>query len=282
MPTIAASPTGCCAGGDAPINGATTARWLPRLRCWTVRAFRVAAPSCLGTCPNAGRWRPTSRARLREECGPDQPQPTLVMDAGIATEANLAWLREQGYGWICVNRGKCPAPLRGGPDFDIVAASRQTLVAWSLGAEDGKRRLYVRSEARKQKEDELLSAKRARLEAELASLLEGLAVPGGAKKNERVRERVGRIRDRYARISGQYDVHVDRDPGTDRKGPGPNAKAVRFSSRPHRTKPTLAQTQAPTRCALSASTKTRRTTWNRTCTSREWWPCSAPRRENSA
>ena len=51
--------------------------------------------------------------RLREECGPDQPNPTVVMDAGVATEANLAWLREQGYGWICVNRGKRPAPRRG-------------------------------------------------------------------------------------------------------------------------------------------------------------------------
>ena len=53
-------------------------------------------------------------ARSREECGPDQPSPTVVMDAGIATEANLAWLREQGYDWISVNRGKRPAPPEGG------------------------------------------------------------------------------------------------------------------------------------------------------------------------
>ena len=113
-----------------------------------------------------------------------------------------------------------------------MTASRQTLQAWSLGVEDGERRLYVRSEARKQKEDAILSAKRARFEAELASLHEGLAIPGRTKKYERVLERVGRIRERYARVSGQYDVHVDRDPGTDKKRHGPNAKAVRFSSRP--------------------------------------------------
>ncbi len=138
------------------------------------------------------------------------------MDAGIATEANLAWLREKGYGWICVNRGKRPAPPEGEPDLDLVTASSQTLRAWSLGVEDGERRIYVCSEAKKQKEDAILSATRGRFEAELTSLHEGLAVPGRTKKTERVLERVGRIRERYARFSGQYDIQVDRDPGTDK------------------------------------------------------------------
>ena len=173
-------------------------------------------------------------ARLREECSPDQPKPTVVMDAGIATEANLAWLREQGYGWICVNRGKCPAPPEGEPDLDLVTASKQVLQAWSLGVEDGELRLYVQSEAKKQKEDAILSAKRKRFEAELCSLHEGLTVPGRTKKYERVLERVGRIRERYTKVSAQYDIHVDRDPGTDKKCPGPNATAVHFASRPSR------------------------------------------------
>ena len=173
-------------------------------------------------------------ARLREECSPDQPKPTVVMDAGIATVANLAWLREQGYGWICVNRGKCPAPPEGEPDLDLVTASKQVLQAWSLGVEDGELRLYVQSEAKKQKEDAILSAKRKRFEAELCSLHEGLTVPGRTKKYERVLERVGRIRERYTKVSAQYDIHVDRDPGTDKKCPGPNATAVHFASRPSR------------------------------------------------
>ena len=173
-------------------------------------------------------------ARLREECSPDQPKPTVVMDAGIATEANLAWLREQGYGWICVNRGKRPAPPEGEPDLDLVTASKQVLQAWSLGVEDGELRLYVQSEAKKQKEDAILSAKRKRFEAELCSLHEGLTVPGRTKKYERVLERVGRIRERYTKVSAQYDIHVHRDPGTDKKRPGPNATAVHFASRPSR------------------------------------------------
>ena len=33
------------------------------------------------------------------------PLPTVVMDAGLSTEANLAWLRARGYPWITVQRG---------------------------------------------------------------------------------------------------------------------------------------------------------------------------------
>ena len=72
-------------------------------------------------------------ARLRQECAPEQPQPTVVMDAGIATEANLAWLREQGLDWIYVKRGRQPPPPEGAPDLDVITASETTLQAWCLG-----------------------------------------------------------------------------------------------------------------------------------------------------
>ena len=38
------------------------------------------------------------------------PLPTVVMDAGLSTEANLAWLRARGYPWITVQRGRAPRP----------------------------------------------------------------------------------------------------------------------------------------------------------------------------
>ena len=84
---------------------------------------------------------------------------------------------------------------------------------------------------KKQKQDAILSAKRTRFEAELRSLHEGVTVPGRTKKYERVLERVGRLRERYARVSRQYEIHVDRDPGQGRKRPGANATAVRYLSR---------------------------------------------------
>ena len=176
--------------------------------------------------------------RLRAECDPAQPAPTVVMDAGIATEANLTWLREQGYDWICVNRGRRPPRPEGEPDLELLTASEQWLRVWSVAGEedeDGEsveQRLYVHSNAKQKKEDGILSTRRARFEAELRQLQEGLSKPGRTKKYERVLERVGRIRERYAAVSGQYDIDVERDPGSGKKRPGPNAVAVRVSCRP--------------------------------------------------
>ena len=176
--------------------------------------------------------------RLRAECDPAQPAPTVVMDAGIATEANLTWLREQGYDWVCVNRGRRPPRPEGEPDLELLTASQKWLRVWSDAGEedeDGEsveQRLYVHSKAKQEKEDAILSTRRVRFEAELRQLQEGLSKPGCTKKYERVLERVGRIRERYAAVSGQYDIDVERDPGSGKKRPGPNAVAVRVSCRP--------------------------------------------------
>jgi hypothetical protein len=43
------------------------------------------------------------------------PGALVVMDAGIATEANLAWLRGQGYRYLVVSRER-------GRQFDPAAA----------------------------------------------------------------------------------------------------------------------------------------------------------------
>ena len=122
------------------------------------------------------------------------------MDASIATEANLAWLRQRGCDWICAHLGRQPPPLDGAPDLDLITASETTPHAWSLGIEDGERRLHLCSEAKKQKQDAILLAKRSRFEANSAAC-EGLAVPGCTKRYERVLERVGRLRERYARVT---------------------------------------------------------------------------------
>ena len=108
-------------------------------------------------CPRAIRAATNSPSNV--EAIP--PRPAQVGPIPVQTSAGSP---------ICVNRGKRPAPPGGEPDLDLVTASRQTLQAWSLGVEDGELRLYVQSEAKKQKEDAILSAKRRRFEAELCSL----------------------------------------------------------------------------------------------------------------
>ena len=66
-----------------------------------------------------------------------------------------------------------------------------------------------------------------RFEAALAKLAEGLHKKGCTKRYDKVLERLGRLREKYARAAQYYDVTVDRDEASDK------ATAIRWK----RTKP---------------------------------------------
>lgn len=156
--------------------------------------------------------------RLEAEAGAGEPRPTVVLDAGIATEGNIAWLRERGYGWICVSRETKPAPPEGEAEVELATSAGQKVRAWRLeGGEEV--RLYAVSEAKRASDEAMLARQRGRYEEALRRLDEGLTIPHHRKQYEKVLDTVGRLRERYRLVSGQYEVEV-------RKGEGPNATAV--------------------------------------------------------
>ena len=165
-------------------------------------------------------------ARLEAVCGDAAPKPTVVMDAGIATEENITWLGEQGYDWIAVSRGARPAPPEGGPEALLITSAKHEVRAWRLGAENGEARLYVVSEGKKKAETSMLDLKRTHFEAALDRLHEGLAIKGRLKRYDRVLESIGRLKQRFATVARQYEVTVKK------AKTGPNAAAVRFARRP--------------------------------------------------
>ena len=161
--------------------------------------------------------------RFEAEVGAGEgPKPTVVLDAGVATEANIVWLRERGYGWICVSRETRPAPPEGEADVTLTTSARQEVQAWKLEGDGEEVRLYAVSEAKRATEEAMLARHRARYEAALGHLHEGLTIPHRRKQYEKVMDTVGRLRERYRQVSGQYEVEVT-------KGEGPNATAVAWT-----------------------------------------------------
>ena len=66
-----------------------------------------------------------------------EDKPTVIMDAGIATEGNLAELRKRGYHWITVKRGGVKPDQADGvnaqdPDATINTRSGHEVRAWRL------------------------------------------------------------------------------------------------------------------------------------------------------
>ena len=144
----------------------------------------------------------------------------VVMDAGISTEDNLAWLASQGYKYLCVDRRKAPAPPDEPPELEIATASDQAVRVWRLpGQAPDDIRFLAWSEARQAPDDSILEARRSRFEAAITDLHAGLSQPRRMKKYERVLEKVGRLKQKYRSVAGHYKVTVS-------KAQGPNAVAV--------------------------------------------------------
>lgn len=135
----------------------------------------------------------------------------VVMDAGIATEANLAWLKANGYHYVVVSRKR-------DRQFDPALATQlqtagDATIAIHRVQEAGsdEAQLYCHSPAREQKERAIDDAKSAGFEALLRKLVDGLDKPAGAKTLEKVIEKVGRAKQRYARAAQHYKVQVVPD-----------------------------------------------------------------------
>ena len=132
----------------------------------------------------------------------------VVMDAGIATEANLAWLREHGYHYIVVSR-KRDRQFDPALATELKTAGDATIkIHRVVDPDSGEAKLYCHSPAREQKDRAIDDAKSAAFEALLGKLVDGLGKPAGAKTLDKVMEKVGRAKQRYARAAQHYQVRV--------------------------------------------------------------------------
>jgi transposase len=147
----------------------------------------------------------------RLSLAPGAVAPTVVLDAGIATEANLAWLTAQGYRYLVVSRERhqqCDAAaailIRAEGDTQIRA---QRLV----DEVTGEVRLYCHSTGREAKEPGIERRFSTRLEADLQYLAEGLHLPRRVKNYEAVLTRIGRLRQRHSQVARYYDIRLEKD-----------------------------------------------------------------------
>ena len=90
----------------------------------------------------------------------DAVAPSVILDAGIATEANLMWLRSKKMDYICVKRSKAPAVPDRTPDQEVITRSGQQARLWRMEERQEEVRLYVQSDARKAVADRFLEAGR--------------------------------------------------------------------------------------------------------------------------
>ena len=118
----------------------------------------------------------------------------VVMDRGVATDAGVTWLRDNGYRYLVVSRERHRR-------FDADAAvslqtqSDQTVHRHKVVSTDPDEvRLYCYSEERAEKERGIVERFAARFETALTKLNDGLARPRAHKRLDQVWQRIGRLK----------------------------------------------------------------------------------------
>ncbi len=141
---------------------------------------------------------------------------TIIMDAGISTKDNLKMLKDYGYDYLCVARGK---PLS---DEKIKAAklkkireTKQNRIEVELFKDTEENVLYCRSFLKGKKEEAMLEKYKTRFEAELQVAKSALTKKRGTKNYDKVLERIGRIKERNSAIAKYYIINVIKDDSSD-------------------------------------------------------------------
>jgi transposase len=142
-------------------------------------------------------------------------KPTVVIDAGIATEENLGMLKSKQYQYVSISR----TALK---DFDFGNNAPYTvydnkgqaieLVKTNQDKNDDLY-LYVKSPSKQLKEVSIKEKLSCRFEEGLGAIKESLTKKRGVKTVEKVYERIGRLKAKYPRVSGNYGIATKQGGG---------------------------------------------------------------------
>jgi transposase len=147
-------------------------------------------------------------------------EPTIVVDAGIATEDNIKWLKAKPYHYIVVSRKKKKAIPS---DVTMIAVKEDdktdtVLVKAGLAKnhETDELELYCHSVDKEKKEEGIKTKFQERFEAELLKAKNALDLRNGTKRYDKVVERIGRLKERFKLVSHRYNVGIEKDSQTDK------------------------------------------------------------------
>ncbi len=136
---------------------------------------------------------------------------TVVMDAGIATEANLAWLTGHGHRYVVVSRKQA---RRFDPDqaTEILTAGQVPIRVQRVQAPGAAESLlYCYSPARAEKDQAIDTKKATAFEAALQTLVAGLTKPRATRDPAKIQQRIGRAKEKYARAAQHYTIELTLD-----------------------------------------------------------------------
>ncbi len=129
---------------------------------------------------------------------PQITKPVIIMDAGIASRDNIAWLIEHEYLYLVVSREQSVQNPRDQEQAVMVRETEHSNVCVyrETDAQTNEIRRYCHSEQKAKKEQSIRNRFHVRMEEALNKLHAGLNKKGTVKKYTKILERIGRLREK--------------------------------------------------------------------------------------
>jgi len=173
---------------------------------------------------------PLTLKEMVESLSASGSNPLIVMDAGIATEKNLRWLKEKGWRYLVVSRKRhkewdeeksCLVRENGHNEVRIYSKRNE---------QTDETELYCHSTLREAKEAAMDSQCEKRFVDKISALAEGLTKKGHIKNYDKVTLSIGRLKEKYARVAQHYSIELSK------ADKGKNATSLSFERINHEAK----------------------------------------------
>ena len=137
---------------------------------------------------------------------------TLVMDAGIASEENIALLKTEGFSYIVVSRkSKYKSDFwSDSKEEKLTLKNGKDTLTMRVARENDELFLLCTSSAKEAKGKAILQQRMKRFEEELQKIKEGLKKPNTRKDYEKIIERIGKAKQQY-KVASLYDIKVSKE-----------------------------------------------------------------------
>jgi transposase len=139
---------------------------------------------------------------------PLQTKPLIVMDAGIATEDNILWLKDHLYDYIVVSRKK---KIEIPTEMITVREDHRRVIRAGLIHDTDEVTLICHSTDKEIKEAGIDNLFERRFEEGLKRVHDALHKKHGVKLYDKVWEKIGRLKERNRRIARRYEITVEKD-----------------------------------------------------------------------
>jgi transposase len=145
--------------------------------------------------------------KARPDLGKGQ---TIIMDAGIANEENIGYLKEKKLHYIVVKRGMAEFTIEDTKAMRAIKRNEKGEIEVEVIRQEDATEIFLlcRSKGRKEK-DSAIRTKQEKLFVErLEYYRSGLSKKGRTKSYPKILEMIGRLREKYSRSSKVYEIEV--------------------------------------------------------------------------